>query len=128
MVKKNHNVGMEWDDPFSKKIRYDDDPTSVNPNDWEKTKKSKKKKKSPEIFLIKSPDQKKQQEQYMKAYSDAIISGNQAKTSKIKPPDLSSKNLFGIEFKDTTDTAKGCLLYTSPSPRDRTRSRMPSSA
>ena len=27
------------------------------------------------------------------------------------------------EYKD-----KGCLLYTSPSPRDRTRSRMPSSA
>ena len=25
-------------------------------------------------------------------------------------------------------TAIGCLLYTSPSPRDRTRSRMPSSA
>ena len=24
--------------------------------------------------------------------------------------------------------ASGCLLYTSPSPRDRTRSRMPSSA
>ena len=24
--------------------------------------------------------------------------------------------------------AQGCLLYTSPSPRDRTRSRMPSSA
>ena len=27
-----------------------------------------------------------------------------------------------------TETNKGCLLYTSPSPRDRTRSRMPSSA
>ena len=26
------------------------------------------------------------------------------------------------------DTADTCLLYTSPSPRDRTRSRMPSSA
>ena len=26
------------------------------------------------------------------------------------------------------DGMKGCLLYTSPSPRDRTRSRMPSSA
>ena len=26
------------------------------------------------------------------------------------------------------DGSKGCLLYTSPSPRDRTRSRMPSSA
>ena len=25
-------------------------------------------------------------------------------------------------------TGYGCLLYTSPSPRDRTRSRMPSSA
>ena len=27
-----------------------------------------------------------------------------------------------------TGTLKACLLYTSPSPRDRTRSRMPSSA
>ena len=27
-----------------------------------------------------------------------------------------------------TPRAKNCLLYTSPSPRDRTRSRMPSSA
>ena len=26
------------------------------------------------------------------------------------------------------DATQGCLLYTSPSPRDRTRSRMPSSA
>ena len=28
----------------------------------------------------------------------------------------------------TEDEVKACLLYTSPSPRDRTRSRMPSSA
>ena len=28
----------------------------------------------------------------------------------------------------TTRVVSGCLLYTSPSPRDRTRSRMPSSA
>ena len=28
----------------------------------------------------------------------------------------------------TSGKYKGCLLYTSPSPRDRTRSRMPSSA
>ena len=36
----------------------------------------------------------------------------------------------GFFKKDTTATAadKICLLYTSPSPRDRTRSRMPSSA
>ena len=29
---------------------------------------------------------------------------------------------------DDVDHDIGCLLYTSPSPRDRTRSRMPSSA
>ena len=28
----------------------------------------------------------------------------------------------------STDVRESCLLYTSPSPRDRTRSRMPSSA
>ena len=31
----------------------------------------------------------------------------------------------GLEVIESTG---GCLLYTSPSPRDRTRSRMPSSA
>ena len=30
--------------------------------------------------------------------------------------------------EDLFDAIKACLLYTSPSPRDRTRSRMPSSA
>ena len=30
--------------------------------------------------------------------------------------------------KSFDDMIMGCLLYTSPSPRDRTRSRMPSSA
>ena len=32
-----------------------------------------------------------------------------------------------IEY-DNVDSARGCLLYTSPSPRDATLSRMPSSA
>ena len=39
---------------------------------------------------------------------------------------------YGKEFEENfghlTDPTKACLLYTSPSPRDRTRSRMPSSA
>ena len=38
----------------------------------------------------------------------------------------------GIGGRRTEETSEwrieGCLLYTSPSPRDRTRSRMPSSA
>ena len=42
-----------------------------------------------------------------------------------------SKNLLGKELLVVTRLAQlpgNCLLYTSPSPRDRTRSRMPSSA
>ena len=39
---------------------------------------------------------------------------------------LSEKNVFNIECDINNHQA--CLLYTSPSPRDRTRSRMPSSA
>ena len=33
-----------------------------------------------------------------------------------------------VQGHKATDIDKICLLYTSPSPRDRTRSRMPSSA
>ena len=43
---------------------------------------------------------------------------------------------YGIEYwqflpltpTDSTGSPYSCLLYTSPSPRDRTRARMPSSA
>ena len=39
----------------------------------------------------------------------------------------------GVHYKPNSDTpsddqSKACLLYTSPSPRDRQKSRMPSSA
>ena len=33
-----------------------------------------------------------------------------------------------LKFLRTMDSYKTCLLYTSPSPRDRQKSRMPSSA
>ena len=36
--------------------------------------------------------------------------------------------VVGIGSHPSRGMKKGCLLYTSPSPRDRTRSRMPSSA
>ena len=38
--------------------------------------------------------------------------------------DMGDKNIL----KNVIKEFKPCLLYTSPSPRDRTRSRMPSSA
>ena len=37
-------------------------------------------------------------------------------------------NGFSIEIQADIKPVNNCLLYTSPSPRDRTRSRMPSSA
>ena len=40
----------------------------------------------------------------------------------LKIPDIIEK-MFSSDYKSIV-----CLLYTSPSPRDRTRSRMPSSA
>ena len=42
-------------------------------------------------------------------------------------PKAVKENCFDCH-SDTTMTKDVCLLYTSPSPRDRTRSRMPSSA
>ena len=45
--------------------------------------------------------------------------------------DISVKPVFAIpafSYFVAKDSLKVCLLYTSPSPRDRTRSRMPSSA
>ena len=38
------------------------------------------------------------------------------------------KSLLVAEDASGSAAVKVCLLYTSPSPRDRTRSRMPSSA
>ena len=37
-------------------------------------------------------------------------------------------NTFRVDFATLDEMLQFCLLYTSPIPRDRTRSRMPSSA
>ena len=42
--------------------------------------------------------------------------------------DKLQKDIKKVKGKLTKITCDICLLYTSPSPRDRTRSRMPSSA
>ena len=41
---------------------------------------------------------------------------------------LALAHVLGQELRRWLARRAGCLLYTSPSPRDRTRSRMPSSA
>ena len=48
---------------------------------------------------------------------------------KSRPPLLIDKSkIDNIKVGNINDDFNVCLLYTSPSPRDRTRSRMPSSA
>jgi len=46
----------------------------------------------------------------------------QVKTTTPKKPNSALRKVARVRLTN------GCLLYTSPSPRDRTRSRMPSSA
>ena len=51
----------------------------------------------------------------------------------IRRPLITEKATRGLDLNQYTfevdhRATKPCLLYTSPSPRDRTRSRMPSSA
>ena len=51
---------------------------------------------------------------------DAVIVGNFVSKEALAAVGGSTAQLINLLI--------GCLLYTSPSPRDRTRSRMPSSA
>ena len=57
---------------------------------------------------------------YANAYASKICAG------KIKDPSGTKRKDF--KGPKPAGKAKGCLLYTSPSPRDRQKSRMPSSA
>ena len=62
-----------------------------------------------------------------KPYDNRFYWGwNGDKTALIERP-LADINEVDDDGNPVLDT-DGCLLYTSPSPRDRTRSRMPSSA
>ena len=54
-------------------------------------------------------------------YAATAVMGSQLVSRR---PDAKYDGVVGLWY----GKAPGCLLYTSPSPRDRTRSRMPSSA
>ena len=47
---------------------------------------------------------------------------------KVFADHIESHKEFDEQASFSIERIGGCLLYTSPSPRDRTRSRMPSSA
>ena len=48
--------------------------------------------------------------------------------SELKSKILSKGNFTSSEAESNDEESEDCLLYTSPSPRDRQKSRMPSSA
>ena len=67
-----------------------------------------------------------QQLGYKKADNFILLEAD-SKVAALIPEDFARENrVLGVSSNDTTIVV--CLLYTSPSPRDRTRSRMPSSA
>ena len=61
---------------------------------------------------------------------DPDLQGVSVTISEVRAsPDLKHAIVYAVPLGgDSGDMDKICLLYTSPSPRDRTRSRMPSSA
>ena len=54
---------------------------------------------------------------------DVVGSGRTEDTLQALSSEISNMEILPVDARDDV-----CLLYTSPSPRDRTRSRMPSSA
>ena len=55
-------------------------------------------------------------------------SGADTDAPKKKPSKLDEADGIGANFDAAAATVTACLLYTSPSPRDKRQSRMPSSA
>ena len=64
-----------------------------------------------EIYTTESSDRAFEEEVMLSGFANADVKAEGA----------------GVSYDDAQETYT-CLLYTSPSPRDRTRSRMPSSA
>ena len=60
-----------------------------------------------------------------KKVAAAVEPAQEAQSPTTETPEVASAPASPVA---PDSTPSGCLLYTSPSPRDRTRSRMPSSA
>ena len=75
----------------------------------------------------------------VEAHTGVILAGEElVKVAVAALEDVKAQDIQVIDVREkqsitdfmiiATGTSNRCLLYTSPSPRDRTRSRMPSSA
>ena len=66
-----------------------------------------------------------------KANNGMAVSHSHIRTKKLQQVNLQKRRLWWEEGKKWVNikiSTKACLLYTSPSPRDLSTSRMPSSA
>ena len=91
-------------------------------------------------YLYDTPDDKIIWDVGHQAYPHKILTGRKAEIQSIRHKDglapfpniaESEYDAFGVGHSSTSISAAlgmACLLYTSPSPRDRSLSRMPSSA
>ena len=79
---------------------------------------------SPNVFSSPLPDPAIRMNIHVDANKISLLNLEEFVLTNIsKPPILT------VWYNGSVDVqSKDCLLYTSPSPRDRTRSRMPSSA
>ena len=76
-------------------------------------------------------DHLKASETYGTVCKDTYLSGSYAKQTFIRPKkdtDSCDIDIIVETNRSINDSPQCCLLYTSPSPRDRQKSRMPSSA
>ena len=74
--------------------------------------------------IVSSSDSTDNYSDYLTQGADFVLIGEGDKTLIELISNLDTKKEIG----HVNGIAYSCLLYTSPSPRDRTRSRMPSSA
>ena len=65
---------------------------------------------------------------YVESFSDQLENLHFAEEMDLIPELNEDQILLNTRINELPEQGKRCLLYTSPSPRDRTRSRMPSSA
>ena len=80
-----------------------------------------------------TPEMKLSEDYIVKAYRDAGLvdptgTGTYFQTFEVGNEKRVANGSASLTLTLTGPKGKDCLLYTSPSPRDRTRSRMPSSA
>ena len=79
-------------------------------------------KESLDYYLLKQPDH------YCSLGTTLSMAAKAYSAAKKIDPNTNPKNLLGVAVTASLATNYSCLLYTSPSPRDRSLSRMPSSA